>query len=237
MCISRAGHRQRGVTLIELIVFIVVLSLGLAGLLTVFNQVVRSSADPLVSKQALAVAEALLEEILLKDFCDPTPAIEVVATTTTGSPTVTGISPPLDFPATDYASWRISGDGIVGGALVAGVASTSQLTLSVPAAKSGSNVALRLAPCVASTAGETRPTYDDVRDYDSSAVWQNAADITGAAVFSPPELYRTRVAVISPPAGSVGDNVAAADALQVVVSVQAPGGQVFSVTGYRYFHD
>lgn len=237
MCIDRTGRRQRGVTLIELLVFIVVLSLGLAGLLTVFNQVVRNSADPLLTKQALAVADAMLEEILLKDFCDPTPQIEVMATLTAGSPSVTGITPPLDFPATNYASWRISGDGIVGGALVANVGSANQLTLSAAAARSGSNVALRLAPCVPSTAGETRQTYDDVRDYDNPVVWQNAADITGAAVFSPPGAYQTRVSVSPPPAGTAGANVSAKDVFQVVVSVKAPDGQVFSVTGYRYFHD
>lgn len=58
-------------TLIELIIFIMVVSLGLAGVLTVFNTVVRGSADPLIHKQALAAAEALMEEILLKDFADP----------------------------------------------------------------------------------------------------------------------------------------------------------------------
>lgn len=65
------SRRQRGMTLIELIVFIVVVSVGLAGVLSVFNVVVKSSADPLIAKQALAVAEAMLEEITLKSFCDP----------------------------------------------------------------------------------------------------------------------------------------------------------------------
>jgi MSHA pilin protein MshD len=62
---------QYGMTLIELIVFIVVVSVGLVGVLSVFNLVVRNSADPLVNKQALAVADAMLEEILLKDFANP----------------------------------------------------------------------------------------------------------------------------------------------------------------------
>ena len=62
---------QRGVTLIELIVFIVVISVGLAGVLSVFNVVVKNSTDPLILKQAFAVADALLEEVLLKDFANP----------------------------------------------------------------------------------------------------------------------------------------------------------------------
>jgi MSHA pilin protein MshD len=63
--------RQRGFTLIELIIFIVVVSAGLAGILSVMNTVVASSADPMVRKQAMALADSILEEILLKDFDDP----------------------------------------------------------------------------------------------------------------------------------------------------------------------
>lgn len=62
---------SRGFTLIELIIFIVVVSAGLAGILSVMNTVVKSSADPMVRKQSIAIAESLLEEILLKDYADP----------------------------------------------------------------------------------------------------------------------------------------------------------------------
>ncbi len=64
-------RRQRGFTLIELIIFIVVVSAGLAGILSVMNTVVKSSADPMVRKQSIAIAESLLEEILLKEWKDP----------------------------------------------------------------------------------------------------------------------------------------------------------------------
>lgn len=63
--------RQRGFTLIELIIFIVIVSVGLAGILLVMNTVVKSSADPLVQKQTIAIAESLLEEILLKSYTNP----------------------------------------------------------------------------------------------------------------------------------------------------------------------
>ena len=62
---------QRGFTLIELLIFIVVVGVGLAGILSVMNTVVKSSADPMVRKQTLAVAQSLLEEILLKDYAKP----------------------------------------------------------------------------------------------------------------------------------------------------------------------
>ena len=63
--------RQRGFTLIELIIFIVVVAAGLAGILSVMNTVVKSSADPMVRKQAMALADSILEEILLKSYTDP----------------------------------------------------------------------------------------------------------------------------------------------------------------------
>ena len=63
--------RQGGFTLIELIIFIVVVGAGLAGILSVMNTVVKSSADPMVRKQAVALADSILEEILLKAYADP----------------------------------------------------------------------------------------------------------------------------------------------------------------------
>lgn len=65
--------RHRGFTLIELIIFIVVVAAGLAGILSVMNTVVKSSADPMVNKQSIAIAESLLEEILLKDYVAASP--------------------------------------------------------------------------------------------------------------------------------------------------------------------
>ena len=65
-------HRpDAGFTLIELIIFIVVVSAGLAGILSVMNTTVKSSADPMVRKQAIALAESVLEEVLQKAYADP----------------------------------------------------------------------------------------------------------------------------------------------------------------------
>lgn len=71
------GCTQTGFTLVELIVFIVVVSAGLAGILSVMNTTVKSSADPMVRKQAISLAESVLEEVLQKSYADPddTPAV------------------------------------------------------------------------------------------------------------------------------------------------------------------
>jgi MSHA pilin protein MshD len=60
--------RARGFTLIELIIFIVIVGVALAGILSVMNTVVKSSADPMVRKQAMALADSILEEVLLKNY-------------------------------------------------------------------------------------------------------------------------------------------------------------------------
>ncbi|MDL2353622.1 MAG: type II secretion system protein [Pseudomonadota bacterium] len=66
--------RQRGVTLIELVLFIVIVSVAVAGVLAALRVGTASSADPLRRKQALMIAEGLLEEVQLAkySFCDPT---------------------------------------------------------------------------------------------------------------------------------------------------------------------
>ena len=73
MCMNKASTAsfRRGFSLIELLIFIVVVSAGLAGILSVMDTVVKSSADPMVRKQTVAIAESLLEEIVLKNYSNP----------------------------------------------------------------------------------------------------------------------------------------------------------------------
>lgn len=68
-----ALRRQRGLTFIELIIFIVVIGVALTALLGVLSLTTRNSADPLLRKQALMIAEGLLEEVAQArfTFCQP----------------------------------------------------------------------------------------------------------------------------------------------------------------------
>ncbi|NHZ65371.1 prepilin-type N-terminal cleavage/methylation domain-containing protein [Massilia genomosp. 1] len=68
--------RQRGISFVELIIFMVIIGVGLAGILSAMNLSTRTSADPLVRKQALMLAEGLMEEVQLArfTFCDATDA-------------------------------------------------------------------------------------------------------------------------------------------------------------------
>ena len=73
MCIKpRRRSSHGGFSLIELIVAMLLISIGVLGLLSAMSTLVKGSADPMGRKQAIAVAESLLEEIMLKDFANPT---------------------------------------------------------------------------------------------------------------------------------------------------------------------
>jgi MSHA pilin protein MshD len=61
----------RGVTLVELIISMLIISIALAGVLSVMNFTTGRSADPMIQHQAIAIAEAYMEEILLQGYLDP----------------------------------------------------------------------------------------------------------------------------------------------------------------------
>ena len=77
MCINRTRNpkprRYAGISLVELIVSIVIIGAASAGVLGALFSATRASADPMIGKQALAIAEAMLEEVQLMPFtiCDP----------------------------------------------------------------------------------------------------------------------------------------------------------------------
>lgn len=68
---SRLPRRSGGFTFVELIISVVVIGIAVTGVLLIFTQTVGRSADPLVRQQALAIAEAYLEEVVAKHYADP----------------------------------------------------------------------------------------------------------------------------------------------------------------------
>jgi MSHA pilin protein MshD len=70
---SESRRSQAGVTLVELVVAIAILSIAVAGTLRVIQTTTRASADPMLVQQASFVAEAYLAEILTKDFPSASP--------------------------------------------------------------------------------------------------------------------------------------------------------------------
>lgn len=120
---------EAGLTLIELVMFIMIVSLALAGVLLVLNTTVRASADPMERKQALAIAESLLTEVVQQPFtwCDPNDAAAATATSaascSNSQDTVTGPTPatesrysntdPFDNVA-DYGGFVMPGGACAG---------------------------------------------------------------------------------------------------------------------------
>ena len=82
-------RRQCGLTLIELVMFIIIVGIAVTGVLLVMNVVSQHSADPMLQRQAQAIAEALLEEIQLQPstYCDPDDANAATATSAAGCAT------------------------------------------------------------------------------------------------------------------------------------------------------
>jgi len=149
-------RRQSAFTLIEIIVTIVVIGISATALLSVFSSMIRGSADPLIQQQATTIAEAYMEEIMLRAFEDP----QVV--------------------------------------------------------ESG-----------AAEAGESRPNYDDVQDYNSLGTNQvrDQNDNPVAALSA----YGVTVMV----AGDALNTVPAAAAMRVDVTVTHPAIADILLSGYR----
>jgi MSHA pilin protein MshD len=113
--------RQFGISLIELIIFIVIVSTAVAGVLSIMNITTQHSADPVLRKQSQAIAESLLEEIELQPFtyCDPDDANAATATSSAGCATLpeamgpeageTRYSTPQFDNVNDYSGFTMTG--------------------------------------------------------------------------------------------------------------------------------
>jgi MSHA pilin protein MshD len=67
------NKKHVGFSLVELVVFIAIISATLAGVIGALSYMMGHSADPMARKQSLAIAESLLQEIMQMPFtyCDP----------------------------------------------------------------------------------------------------------------------------------------------------------------------
>lgn len=81
-----SSRYERGLSLIEVVVFIVVLGIGLTGMAILYNHLTLASVDPVVRKQAVAIANSLMEEIQLRPFtyCDPDDPLVFTETSAVG---------------------------------------------------------------------------------------------------------------------------------------------------------
>ena len=143
MCASRPAlaprvmpRRLRGFTLAEALLAIVVLGVGMAGVMLAFGAAARHSADPVLRKQMMGIAQELLEEIALKPYAaaaNSAPAgcardtyndiADYHGYTSTGVCTIDGVVIPA------LASYSVSASVVAG--TLAGVSAARQITVSV----------------------------------------------------------------------------------------------------------
>jgi MSHA pilin protein MshD len=109
-------RRSGGFTLIELIVAMVIIGVGVAGVMAAFSTSVRGSGDALVSKQMLAAAEAMMEEVLLKPHT-------VTGAAPGNAPTACGPAASRNAfdDVRDYNGYQTTGVCDAGGAAVPGL--------------------------------------------------------------------------------------------------------------------
>jgi MSHA pilin protein MshD len=100
-------YNQLGVSLIELIVFIVVVSIALLALIGVYNQATINNVDPIVRVRALESAQSKLDEILLLKYDEMTPTGGIPACNS-GAPNSVGCNNAPDGnmnDVDDYDGW------------------------------------------------------------------------------------------------------------------------------------
>jgi MSHA pilin protein MshD len=83
-------HLQKGVTLVELVISIIILSIAMVALMSAFSNSMLNSADPLWRNKTLKLAQLYLDEILAKNYDHNTPVggVPYVA-----APSCTGLGP------------------------------------------------------------------------------------------------------------------------------------------------
>ncbi len=99
-----SSRRMAGVTLVELVIAIVIISAALGGLVAAFTRANRASADPVVTQQMLAIGESMMEEVLLKPFNDTTNEV--------AAPTRAQFNDVRDYDTTDDALPGYTSTGI-----------------------------------------------------------------------------------------------------------------------------
>lgn len=126
-------RRAQGLTLIELLLFIAVVGIALAAMLRVFVSATAASADPMIRRQQLAIAESLLREVQLMPitWCDPDDANAGEATSTSDCASLAEASGPEGGETrygpnyfdnvNDYAGFTMSGIRDLGNTALGGL--------------------------------------------------------------------------------------------------------------------
>ncbi len=161
----------RGVTLIELVLFIAIAGSALTGVLSVFIESTLHSADPMQRRQSLAIAESLMDEVQLMPFtfCDGDDThVETASSPTDCASGAEGAGPepgenrfatPQFDHVNDYHGYSMAGISDITHSVVTGLAgysaSVSVATSALGSLSAASGEALRITVTVTSPNGQT----------------------------------------------------------------------------------
>lgn len=201
-------RHQKGFTLIETVVFIVVVSVALAGIASLFRTNIQNSVTPLIRERALALAQAYMDEILAKRWDENTPV--------GGGCINTGASPDT---CTNYC---------------ASIPTETQCNRSKCTYNSGTSTCEPPASVSAAMGTDgvselnNRPLWNDLDDFTATPA--QAQDINGTAL---PDYsgFSVNVAITKPAAAWNG--VPADDVRRITVSVTSPMDETITLIAYR----
>jgi MSHA pilin protein MshD len=151
--------RQRGTSLVEVIIFILIVSIAVVAVVNTLTLAVRQSGDPLVQRQALGIAESLIQEIdaqpyAQKDPYNPTGPDDAIGPeageTRAGSPL------PFDNP-NDYSGYSENGVVAPNGTAVPGLESYSASVVATQQAMGNVPASDGLLVVVTATAPDGQP--------------------------------------------------------------------------------
>jgi len=139
---TRPAPGQRGTTLVEVIIFILIVSVAVTSVVNALSLAARASSDPMVQRQTLAVAESLVQEIDSLPYAQKEPYNPAGPDDAIGpeaGESRSGSPLPFDNP-NDYSGYSESGIVAPNGTAVpglgtysAGVVATQQSMGNVPA--------------------------------------------------------------------------------------------------------
>ena len=137
MCMSKRpvlrAKYSSGVSLIEAVMFIVVVSVALVVVLKAFDIANQGSADPLLRRQSMAIAQSLLDEITAKPFGSA--ATDVTADGYLAGPVTSATRASAD-DVDDYNGFSMSGISRLDNTLLTGL-SNYRVSVAVVAAAFG----------------------------------------------------------------------------------------------------
>lgn len=201
--------KQKGFTLIEVLVFIIVVSIGLTGIVTLYTTNIKNSAAPLIRERTLIIAHAYMDEIISKQWDENSP-LGGGCVDTDGDPAITTDS------CTQYCS-----------AFTDTQCERSKCTLTSPGnCEAPALISSALGPEEGTT---NRPLWDDIDDY---AGYSSSPPQTLDGSSLPSYTGYTASVSVTQPASS-WQGIPAVDVRRISVTVSNPLGESLTLVSYR----